>query len=451
MKRTPSSQTHATSSWRHFFMSYRASITAGFFTTAFFSAAYVMKSQDQNKPTFGKISLPTSLSSFLPSSNSNTVLSDLDRKLAQLNRYEENVFFELYSLGVTIDDFLRHKGVLDSLVAERACVSLFKLKKESTKYDISFLPATTFDQVMEDIVAIKQCSNPEARLRETSHGLPVCYAKSLNDAQIQLYGTIRECGEFTLTPQDIAQLHVANDCGYHLYPIVKHQYITKNRSWPEVVALINNVPRSTDPLNFGSDSFEKRRRNHIDVLSSLKWRESICQQTNYPINTLGDEFSWIQSKEVADAIVSLIKGLKLTPGSAAHAIRQFSNTQLLAITAGFDLQNVSKMTESQAGILHDAPRGSITPTQVLQLPLEGTILPDGSAATARDVAVQLLEDGYSAEQIKEIFNTRPQVEISGVIYQGGSVSDARDYKLLRVLYPINKPGAEQKQQQTLKM
>lgn len=247
-------------------------------------------------------------------------------QLSRINVYEQGALRDAREIGITVSpsDFFSHKDVLDTWTAVELFCFLLKQGGE-------------FHTALNDIAALKKLSIPDERVNAIQrHGLPVVFAKSFNDTQIQLF---QYCaflrgnspkGKYDITPEQIARLRLANTC--KMGPLEDGIAFMLEQKWPwdKVVALVNDGPKTKATIDlFGAAQHADFNRRYVEkALGSLRWRAQVCEKLNLPLDKLGAEFHWIKSQDAVDVVVAMVKNQGRDLHEAATAIKHYDADNL---------------------------------------------------------------------------------------------------------------------------
>lgn len=205
--------------------------------------------------------------------------------------------------------------------------------------------------------------------------LPNAQAVSFNEAQIELYETVRDYKLKAVPYMRISELELPADCdGYRLAFTIQSMLENEKLDWSQVKQQINGKTKDElDSILFG-------RRFRLDAM----------RQISSPINWDLDAQHWFDSEYHVKALVELVNHQKLTPAQALACLKPLTWHQVVAVAGGGDPRLVTKMNEKQCWVMYMTPRESISSTRLLDLSFSNEL--------ERDFYIELLKDGYPEAQ-----------------------------------------------------
>lgn len=264
----------------------------------------------------------------------NTLTLKRNYKLFQkITRDEAIAFFKLAPYGATPKEFFKYKklfvtdpknhsfyGGIGGSVANR-----FTRALEACEYLLK--SGLTFNQTVQHIIEINRLSGSDTRFMAiTYQKLPMVYAKTFSDAQIQLHDSLRSHDNLSekklsniITPEKIVELNISNDCDpYKLTKVLKHFLMTQKESWENTVEIINGSQlKNKSPDLFGKNKMIPNADYINKVLYSRIFRDQVKEKWNV---TLDDTCTWfneeVDVKAFSKYMAFLVKTNKEMPSAS---------------------------------------------------------------------------------------------------------------------------------------
>lgn len=256
-------------------------------------------------------------------------------------------FFKLAPYGVTPEKFSEYKSVFITPPEQHELAGGMGGSVMNTLGACEFLlkSGVVFEVAIRDIVDIKRLhpAAAEHRFMAIASGrLPIQYAKTFNNAQINFFNDSLDNLAGVITAEKIAELKIADDCDtYKLKRVLQHLLITQKESWGNVIGIINGV-HFTKTTVFGANSVPNA--DYISkVLYSRIFRDQARAALRLPPELLGDECTWFDGEVDVKALAALMKNQSCNPAVAIMQLKELNDSQKWVLVVGGSLAEAKRM------------------------------------------------------------------------------------------------------------
>jgi hypothetical protein len=269
--------------------------------------------------------------------------------IATFGLFEAIAFFKLAPLGVTAEEFAKHKKLF--IMEKDYSLFGFKIILDTTTSsalgacEYLLKSGSTFDDAVKEITEIEHQypGNYGLRLNALSDGLPTHYAMTFTQKQISLYLFLKLYKNHPLSASRIAVLKIDNNCNAcKLISVLEHLLIT--HSWDNTVRIINGDDLKTkSPALFGANDTVPHADYINKVLYSRIFRDKARKQLNLSATLLGDDCVWFNDDDKVEALVNLVKENGVDEVTAIKQLRSLNKHQIGVIIVGGSFDEAQNM------------------------------------------------------------------------------------------------------------